>query len=181
MSINYVRHTLRPALKTLRLRKSQVVKYASDMAGAPSGETDATYVVYGFSPMYRFAGDADNAISMEINIPEDRVPGTDLDVQVEYFMAGPAGLGVLLSFGFAVMGLGDPPPALGSETLRYMAEVGSPNVKVATTKIWAPEVDGKKDPINIQAVVRRHALAAWDVDPNYLYLVKVVVKYQAYL
>jgi len=165
----------------LRPRKSQIVKYASDMAGAPSGETDATYVVYGISPMYRFSGTADNAISMEFCVPQDRVPGTDLDVEVEYFMAGPGGMGVLLSFGFAVMGLGDPPPALGTETRRYMVETGSPNVKVATTKIWASEIDGKKDPINIQAVVRRHATDPQDVDTNYLYLIKVVIKYQAYL
>jgi hypothetical protein len=182
----YARHTLSILAQPEALRTTrEVVIYAWDMQGAPSGETEATAVVYGVSPMWRFAGDADNSICMDVGVPDDRVPGTPLTLEAEYFMgAGAGGLGVMLLIRYGIFGRGESPTSLGSEVWRYLPKTppASPLTDIAgPVTIPASEVDSKRAPVNMQVVFSRKATDPYDVDSNVLYLVKVVMRYTAYL
>jgi len=182
-----VRHTLGLLAKPDLMRRTrEVVIYAWDMQGAPSGEAEATAVVYGTSPMWRFAGDADNSICMDVKVPSDRVPGTDVTFEIEYFMgAGPGGSGVMLVLRYGIFGLGEASPALGAETWRYLPVTppASPiSARAGPVIVPAAEIDGKRDPVNVQLVVSRLAATdPYDVDTNVLYLVKVIMHYTAYI
>jgi len=177
----YARHTKQVAKN--KTSTQEVVLCAPDMAGAPSGETEATYVIYGISPMYQFAGNANNSICTETKIPSNRVPGTPITLEAEIFMAGIGGLGVMPIIRYGIYGKGQQPTPLTTEVWQYLPTVppAAPNTTTtAPVIVTAVEIDGRQDPVDIQIVFTRQALHPFDVDGNVMYLVKIIMRYIGY-
>ena len=161
----------------------EIVLCAPDMAGAPSGEAEAVYVIYGISPFWQFSGAANASICMETKIPSNRVPGTPVTIEAVIFMAGLGGLGTMPIIRYGIYGLGEMVTPLGTEMWRFLPTVPSPGgttCVVGPVTIPASEIDGKANPVDVQVVFTRQALHPFDVDGNVMYLAKIVVKYTGY-
>jgi hypothetical protein len=88
-----------------------------------------------------------------------------------------------LVFRYGIYGKGSPPTALGAEAWHFVPKLSPtyPNTDTAQTVVYASEIDGRPQPVNMQLVFTRRAADQGDTDANNLYLIKIVMRYQAYL